>query len=117
MRSHSILSQFHLLWAHYHFRYLRLFDMPSGSAASATNLENEVQETGSEIRLSLTAQNPAPLLPTARLVNEQSAAAQGAVDFRRLDISGSQVLIGFLLGLCLVGLFVAGVVRFWLFAR
>ena len=91
--------------------------MPSGSTASATNLENEVQETGSEIRLSLTAQNPAPLLPTARFVDEESAVAQGAVDFRRLDISGSQVLIGFLLVLCLVGLFVVGIVRFWLFAR
>jgi len=78
--------------------------MPSGSAASATNL-------------SLTVKNPAPLLPTARLADEESAVAQGPVEFRRLEISGSQVLIGFLLGLCLVGLSVAGVVRFWLFAR
>jgi hypothetical protein len=81
------------------------------------NLANEVQETGSEIRLSLAAMNDAPLLPTARVVDEESAVAQGAVDFRRLEISGSQVLIGFLLGLCLVWLFVAGIVRFCLFAR
>ena len=91
--------------------------MPSGCAASVMNLANEVQATGSEIRLSLTALNAAPLLPTARVVEEESAVAQGAVDFRRIEISGSQVLIGFLLGLCLVWLFVAGIVRFWLFAR
>jgi len=81
------------------------------------NLANEVQETGSEIRLSLTAVNAAPLLRAARVVDEESAVVQGAVRFRRLEISGSQVLIGFLLGLCLVWLFVGGIVRFCLFAR
>ena len=91
--------------------------MPSGCAASVMHLANEIHETGSEIRHSLTALNAAPLLPTARVGDEESSVAQGAVDFRRLEISGSQVLIGFLLGLCLVWLSVAGVVRFWLFAR
>jgi hypothetical protein len=91
--------------------------MPSGCAASAMNLANDVQRTNTEIQLSLTAVNAAPLLPTTSVLDEESAVAQGTVDFRGLEISGSQVLIGLLLGLCLVWLFVAGVVRFWLFAR
>ena len=91
--------------------------MPSGCAASVMNLATEVQRTDTEIRLSLTGVNASPLLPTVRVVDEESAVAQGAVDFRRLEISGSQVLIGLLLGLCLVWLFVAGIVRFCLFAR
>lgn len=91
--------------------------MPSGCVASVMNLASEVQRTDTEIQLSLTGVNAAPLLPTVRVVDEESAAVQGAVDFRRLEISGSQVLIGFLLGLCLVWLFVAGIVRFCLFAR
>lgn len=91
--------------------------MPSGCAASVMHLANEIQETGSEIRLSLTHLNAAPLLPAARVVDKESAVAQGAVDSRRLEISGLQVLLGFLLGLCLVWLSVAGVVRFWLFER
>ena len=91
--------------------------MTSGCAASLMNLANEVQRTGTKIQLSLTAVNAAPLPTTVRVVNEESAVAQGAVDFRRLEISGSQVLIGLLLGLCLVWLFVAGIVRFCLFAR
>ena len=91
--------------------------MPSGCAGSLMNLANEVQGTDTRIQLPLTAANAVPLLPTVRVVDEESAVAQGAVDFRRLEISGSQVLIGLLLGLCLVWLFVAGVVRFCLFAR
>ena len=91
--------------------------MPSGWAASLMNLVNEVQGTDSEIQLSLTALNAAPLHPTARIVDEGSAVAQRAVNSGRLEISGSQVLSVFLFGLCLVGLFVAGIVRFWLFAR
>ena len=90
--------------------------MPSGCAASVMNLANAVQRD-SEIQSSLTALNAASLLPTARVVDEESAVAQGAVDFGRLEISGSQVLTGFLLGLCLVWLFVVGIVRFCLFAR
>lgn len=91
--------------------------MPSGWVASRMNLVNEVQEADSEIQQPLTAPNAALLHPTARLVDERSAVAQRAVNSGRLEISGSQVLSGFLFGLCLVGLFVAGIVRFWLFAR
>ncbi len=91
--------------------------MPFGCAASVMNLANEVQRTDTEIQLSLTAVNADPLLPTARVADEESAVSQGADDFRRLEISGSQVLIGFLLGLCLVWLLVAGIVRFCFFSR
>ena len=80
------------------------------------NLVNEVQESNSEIGLSLTALNAAPLHPTARVVHEGSAVAQHTVGSGRLSISGSQVLIGSLLVLCLEGLFVVGIVRFWIFA-
>ena len=91
--------------------------MPSGWAASLMNLVNEVQGTDSEIQLSLTALNAGPSRLTARLVDERSAVAQRAVNSGGLEISGSQVLSVFLFGLCLVGLFVLGIVRFWLFAR
>lgn len=91
--------------------------MPSGWVASLMNLTSEVQRTDTEIQPSLTDVNAAPLLPTERVADEDSAVAQGAVDFRRVEISGSQVLIGLLLGLCLVWLLVVGIVRFCLFAR
>src|SRR5258708_5768258 len=98
-------------------RALTPFDMPSGCVASHMNLANEVQRTDTEIQRSLTAVNAALLFPTARVANEESAVSQGVDDFRRLEISGSQVLIGFLFGLCLVWLFVAGIVRFCFFSR
>jgi hypothetical protein len=91
--------------------------MSSGCAASAMNLANEVQRIDLELQSPLTAQNAAPWLPTARVLDEESSVVQRAVDFGRLEISGSQVLIGFLLGLCLVWLFVVWIVRFCLFAR
>lgn len=91
--------------------------MPCGSAASVMHLVSEVQNTDSEFQLSFTALDAAILQPAARSVDEASAVGQRAVDSRRLAISGSHVLIGFLVVLCLVELFVVGIVRFWLFAR
>jgi len=91
--------------------------MPSGSAASATNRANRAQETNSEMHESLAALNVAALVPPAGIVDRGSTVAQTTVSSGRPGISGAQVLIGFLLVLCLVGLFVVGIVRFWRFAR
>jgi len=97
-------------------RSLRPFGLPSGRAASVMNLSNEVQQNDSEIKLSLTVPNAAPGHPSASVAEEESTA-QDAVNSGKLDISGSQVLIGFLLGFCLVWLLVVGIARSWLYAR
>lgn len=91
--------------------------MPSGCAASAMNLANEVHKIDSEIQLSLTTLNASSLLPIARVVDEEPVLVRHAASPGRLDISGTQLLIGFLFGMCLVWLFVVGIVQCWLFAR
>lgn len=73
--------------------------MPCGCAGSVMKLVNDVKETGSKIQLSLAALIAAPLHPTARVVDEGAVVVKCTVNSGRRDISGSQVLIGFLLGL------------------
>jgi hypothetical protein len=78
---------------------------------------DEIRKGDGQIQFSLAAIEGARLRTRARAMNERVAAAERAITPNEINLSGSQLLVGLVSGLCLVSLFAWGVVRVWLFRQ
>jgi len=78
---------------------------------------DETRKGDGQIQFSLAATEGARLRTRTWTMNERVAVAERAITPNEINLSGSQLLVGLVSGLCLVSLFAWGVVRVWLFGR
>ena len=78
---------------------------------------DELRKSEGQIQVSLAALEGSRLGPKARAINEDLTGAKRAAAPYVLNLTGSQLLVGLMFGLCLVSLFTWGFVRHVLFAQ
>jgi hypothetical protein len=74
----------------------------------------EIRKGNGEIQFSLTVLEATQLRPKLRLVNRNSVSSSTR---NRIDLSGSQVLVGCISALCSVGLMLWAFLHLWLFEQ
>ena len=77
---------------------------------------DELREGDGQIQFSLAALDAGKLRPKPRVMNKGVAVARGAVSPYEINLSGSQLLVWLMVGLCFVSLFAWGFVRHVVFA-
>jgi hypothetical protein len=78
---------------------------------------DELRRGRSQIQFSLAALGDTKLQPRIVPRSRAISVAQSATNPYELNLSGIQVLLGLLVGVCFVSLFVWGLVRYLLFAQ
>lgn len=76
----------------------------------------EVRKEDDQIRFAISVLETRPPL-TARTSAARPAESAQALDTNGLNLSGSQLLLGFLSASCMVGLFLWAVLKLWLAGR
>lgn len=74
----------------------------------------EIRKGNDQLQFSLSVLETAQLQPKLKLVSAKSTPLLAG---NRINLSGSQVLVGFLSALCTVGLLSWAIIRFWLFEQ
>jgi hypothetical protein len=78
---------------------------------------DEFRKGEGQIQFSLAALESTRLRPGRRVRNEDVAVAERAITPYEINLSGSQLLVGLVFGLCMVCLFAWGVARYWLLGQ
>lgn len=78
---------------------------------------DELPKNEGQMQFSLAALEDTRLQPKARVMAEDFAISQRPASPYEINLSGSQILVGLMSALCLVGLLLWGFLRLWLFER